>query len=952
MTHLRSKTCTVFLILLFLFLHCFSLVVSLRGDYEILIRVKNGQLDDPNGSLNDWVSNGVSNPCNWTGVTCDSQKLTVSSIDLSGLSIYGGFPFDFCRIRTLQNLSLSDNYFNGSLQSQLLSLCSHLRLLNLSANLFVGQLPEFSQEFTELEVLDLSNNNFTGDIPASFGRFPSLRVLALTANLLSGSIPSFLGNLSELTRFELSYNPFKPGPLPPEIGNLKKLENLWLAGSNLIGHIPDTIGKLVSLKNLDLSHNSLSGEIPGSIGGLKSVEQIELYENQLSGGLPESIANLTSLLRLDVSENSLTGKLPEKIAAMPLICLSLTDNFFEGEIPEDFDVSTNNFTDGLPKYLCYRKKLQRLIAFNNRLSGSLPESYGECDSLSYVRIENNELSGAVPSGFWSLPLLEFLEMHNNRLEGSFPRSISLARNLTRILISVNDFAGEIPSEICQLNGLLVIDVSENRFSGELPTCVTGLNKLQKLRMQDNMLSGEIPSSVGSWTDLTELNLARNRFSGKIPSELGNLPVLTYLDLSGNLLSGGIPEALTKLKLNEFNLSDNKLYGEVPLGFSKDWYLSSILGNQELCSPNLRPLPPCSKPKPASLYIVVILAVCAVLLLGSLVWIFKTKYHAFGSKSKRPWKVIAFQQIGCNQVDIIPQLKEENVIGAGGSGRVYRVQLKTGQIVAVKRLWGDTINLDSELVFKSEVETLGRIRHSNILKLLLSCSGEDRRILVYEYMANGSLGDVLHGEKGGGLLDWPRRLAIALGAAQGLAYLHHDCVPAIVHRDVKSNNILLDEEWRPRVADFGLAKTLHREVGEGADAMSRVAGSYGYIAPEYAYTMKVTEKSDVYSFGVLLLELITGKRPIDSCFGDNKDVVKWVSDVALSSVEEESGDAGECYRDLDELIDPRMDPSSCDYEEIEKVLSVALLCTSAFPINRPSMRKVVELLKDKKLAPTK
>lgn len=985
MTHLTPKA---LVILFFLFLQSFSLVVSvsLTADSEILTRVKKAKLGDPYGNLKDWGSNSEHNPCNWTGISCDSRKQSVVSIDLSSLNITGGFPFDFCRIPTLRNLSLGENNLTGIFSSDTLSLCSHLHVLNISWNIFFGELPEFWPEFTKLEILDLTYNNFTGNIPVSFGRFPVLKVLTLESmfNLQNGSIPSFLGNLSELTRLELAYTPFKPGPLPAEIGNLTKLENLFLSSTNLIGPIPDSIGKLVSLKNLDLSTNSLSGEIPDSIGGLKSIEQMELYDNQLSGKLPESIANLSTLLRLDVSQNSLIGTLSKKIAAMPLNSLNLNDNLFEGHVPEvlasntklqelklfnnsfsgtlpetlgkfadldDFDVSTNNFTGELPKYLCHNNKLQTLITFSNRFSGSLPDSYGACNSLSYVRIENNELSGEVPNGFWSLPALEHLDMKNNRFQGSISHSISPL--LSRISISANSFTGEIPVEICQLNKLRVLDVSENQFSGELPTCITGLKMLEKISMQENMFSGEIPSSLSSWTDLAYLNLSRNRFSGTIPPELGNLPVLTYLDLSGNLLTGEIPVSLTKLKLNEFNLSDNNLYGKVPLGFNNDVYVSGLLGNPNLCSPTLKPLPSCSEPKHTTSYVVVvILAVFAVLLLVSLLWFLKAKFLAFGTKSKSPWKVIAFQRIEFNEEDLFPFLREENLIGTGGSGQVFKVKLKTGQIVAVKRLWGDTHNPDSEAVFRSEVEILGRIRHSNILKLIFCCSSEDCKILVYEYMENGSLGDVLHGEKGVGLFDWSSRFTIAVGAAQGLAYLHHDCEPSILHRDVKSNNILLDVELRPRVADFGLAKTLQREVVEGTPGqgdMSRIAGSYGYIAPEYGYTLRVTEKSDVYSFGVVLLELITGKRPNDSSFGDNKDIVKWVSEIALSSPEEGSDNGSSVCRDLGQLIDPMLDPFSCDYEEIEKVLNVALLCTSSLPINRPSMRKVVVLLQDKKLA---
>ncbi|EEF30396.1 Receptor protein kinase CLAVATA1 precursor, putative [Ricinus communis] len=979
------------LVVLYAVSFSFSLVVSLTGDSEILIRVKNAQLDDRDGKLNDWVvSRTDHSPCKWTGVTCDSVNNTVVSIDLSGLNVAGGFPTGFCRIQTLKNLTLADNFFNGSLTSRALSPCQHLHVLNLSANIFVGELPDFPPDFANLRVLDLSCNNFSGDIPASFGALKSLEVLILTENLLTGSIPGFLGNLSELTRLELAYNPFKPSPLPKDIGNLTKLENLFLPSVNLNGEIPESIGRLVSLTNLDLSSNFITGKIPDSFSGLKSILQIELYNNQLYGELPESLSNLRTLLKFDASQNNLTGNLHEKIAALQLQSLFLNDNYFSGDVPEvlafnpnllelhlfnnsftgklptnlgrysdlfDFDVSTNEFTGELPQYLCHRKKLKNVIAFNNHLSGNLPESFGDCSSLSYVRIANNEISGTVSNSLWGLSHLGFFELSNNKFEGPISTSISGAKGLTRLLLSGNNFSGKLPSEVCQLHELVEINLSRNQFLDKLPSCITELKKVQKLEMQENMFSGEIPSSVNSWIYLTELNLSRNRLSGKIPSELGSLPVLTSLDLADNSLTGGVPVELTKLKLVQFNVSDNNLFGKVPSAFGNAFYLSGLMGNPNLCSPDMNPLPSCSKPrpKPATLYIVAILAICVLILVGSLLWFFKVK-SVFVRKPKRLYKVTTFQRVGFNEEDIFPCLTKENLIGSGGSGQVYKVELKTGQIVAAKRLWGGTQKPETEIVFRSEVETLGRVRHSNIVKLLMCCSGEEFRILVYEYMENGSLGDVLHGQKGGGLLDWKSRYAVAVGAAQGLAYLHHDCVPPIVHRDVKSNNILLDDEIRPRVADFGLAKTLQSEAVEGDCVMSRIAGSYGYIAPEYAYTLKVTEKSDVYSFGVVLLELITGKRPNDSFFGENKDVVRWVTEVTSSATSSPDGGSengsGNCYKDLGQIIDSKLDQSTCDYEEIEKVLNVALLCTSAFPITRPSMRRVVELLRDQKLGRSK
>ncbi|CAL5372650.1 unnamed protein product [Camellia sinensis] len=972
---------------------CVSVVTSSQRDVVVLLRVKNGSLNDPTGLLRDWVDTGPVAPCNWTGIACDPQTGAVVSVDLAGLGISGEFPANFCRIPTLRNLSLGYNNLNGSLSSMSISLCYHLHLLNLSSNYLAGELPDFLPEFVNLIVLDLSTNYFNGDIPASFGRFSALKVLSLFNNALGGLIPDFLTNLTELTRFELAYNYFKPGPLPPAIGNLRKLENLWIPNTNLVGNIPVSIGDLVALTNLDLSNNNLSGEIPSSIGGLKSVVQIELFNNQLSGELPIALSNLTSLLRLDVSQNNLTGNLPESIAAMPLTSLNLNDNRFEGLIPEslasnpslsqlhifnnsfsgilpvnlglssdlvDLDVSGNELEGSLPPNLCFRNKLEILITFKNKFSGKIPESYGDCKTLYYIRIYSNELSGQVPDRFWSLPGLQFLQLANNKFEGSIPNSISNARGLTNLLISGNNFSGGLPVEICQLQELIVMDASRNQISGELPNCITELKKLQNLELQENMFVGEIPSSVGSWKYLTELNFSHNNLQGEIPDALGNLPVLTYLDLAGNSLTGEIPVALTKLKLDKFNLSNNKLEGEVPSGFDNEFFLQSLMGNPGLCGLDLKQLHPCPKPKPVSLYVIGILVALALLVVGSIICLVKTNtLNVLFGKKKSSWKTTSFQRVGFNEEEVLASMTEEHLIGTGGSGRVYMAKLKRGQTVAVKRLWGGNQQVDMKAVFQSEVETLGRIRHNNVVKLLMSFMGEDFKVLVYEYMVNGSLGDTLHGEKGGVLLDWPTRFSIAVGAAHGLAYLHHDCVPPIVHRDVKSNNILLDEEFRPRVADFGLAKSLLQDVKEGTGVMSRIAGSCGYIAPGmlvpfllevcvlsmYAYTLKVDEKSDVYSFGVVLLELITGKRPNDDSFGENKDIVKWVTEAAISSPEQGTGISRIV---LDQLVDPKMNPATSYYEEIEKVLNVALLCTSAFPMNRPSMRRVVELLKDYKL----
>lgn len=880
-------------------------------------------------------------------------------------------------------MSLGDNCFYGRLDSLSHSSCSGLRFLNLTFNYFVGELPDFGTVFADLETLDLSGNNFTGKIPAGFGNLPSLKTLLLSGNLLNGSIPEFITNLTELTRLELSYNPLTPGPIPRSLGNLKKLKNLLLTNINLIGNIPESIGKLMLLKILDLSMNNLSGEIPRSIGGCLSLEKAELYDNKLSGILPENISNLLSLRELDVSENNLTGKLPEKIWGTALKVLNLNDNNFEGEVSDsialnhnlqqfklfnnrfsgelpkdlghnskiiDFDVSGNRFEGQLPPDLCSGNKLENLIVFENNFSGNIPESYVNCSSLSYIRMSANKFSGSVPVNFWSLSGLQFIQLEKNEFKGSIPSTIS--RNLNELLISGNNFSGEIPKEICELKNLVNLDLSRNKFSGQIPTCITKLRKLQNLELQENEFEGVIPKGVGSWRELNELNISNNKLTGEIPIELGNLPVLTYLSLEDNSLSGEIPIQLTKLRLNKFNVSNNKLQGKVPTGFDNSYFLSSLIGNPNLCSPNLKPLHSCSKSKLINLYIVATLAALAFVSILSIIWIIKAKtLRIIFSNKKCKWNITSFQRVDFNEDELLASLTDENLIGSGGSGRVYKVKLKSGQTVAIKQLWAKNKEEETEAVFDSEINTLGRIRHANVIKLLMSCRDEDFRVLVYEYMENGSLGDLLHNnEKGGALLDWPTRYSIAIGTAKGLMYLHHCCSLPIVHRDIKSNNILLDGDFRPLLADFGLAKILQMDEGKGEEMMSRVAGSYGYIAPEYSYTMKVNERSDIYSYGVVLLELITGKRPNDDSFGDHKDIVRWVTEISTPTKFEENNSIN--FIDLEQIIDPRINRSTIDYEEVNQVLSVALLCTSPFPMNRPSMRKVVELFKERRFASQK
>ncbi|XP_058095781.1 receptor-like protein kinase HSL1 [Magnolia sinica] len=943
---------------------------SLNEEGLLLHQIKLS-FDDPSQVLSNWDARDPT-PCNWTGVTCDPSSLSVTSLSLPSSNLLGPFPSLLCRLPNLSSISLPDNYINGSLPSSI-STCLNLRHLDLSQNLLVGLLPPSLSSIPNLLYLDLSANNFTGSIPRSFATFPRLQSISLVANLLNDTIPPFLANISSLKQLNLSYNPFIPSEIPPEYGNLSNLEILWLAGSNLYGPIPSSIGNLKKLTDLDLSLNNLIGPIPQSFTELPNAVQIELYNNSLSGPLPSGMSKLTSLRRFDASMNNLEGEIPDELCRLPLESLNLYENLFEGGFPESIarspnlyelrlfnnrltgslpqdlgrnspllwvDLSDNLFTGEIPPSICGMGVLEELLLIDNSLSGRIPASLEQCRSLTRVRLKGNRLSGEVPAGFWGLPHVSLLELSENSLSGEISTAIAGASNLSLLLISNNGFTGSIPVEIGSLDKLVEFSGSNNQLSGPIPATVQNLDQLVRLDLHSNHLSGELPAEIKSWDKLSELNLADNELTGRIPREIGEMPVLNYLDLSGNHLVGEIPIEMQNLKLNRFNFSNNHLSGSLPPLFASEIYRESFLGNPGLCGSMIGLCPDSGRSAAKSLGLIwllrsifILAGVVLVVGVGCFYWRYRSFKQAKMGNDRSKWTLTSFHKLGFSEYEILDCLDEDNVIGSGASGKVYKAVLSNGETVAVKKLWGTSKKGGDEDVedgrrrisddgFEAEVNTLGKIRHKNIVKLWCCCTTRDSKLLVYEYMPNGSLGDLLHSCKGG-LLDWPMRFKIAVEAAEGLSYLHHDCVPPIIHRDVKSNNILLDGEFGARVADFGVAKV----IGKGPNSMSMIAGSCGYIAPEYAYTLRVNEKSDIYSFGVVILELVTGKRSVDPEFGE-KDLVRWV----CTNLEQKG---------MDHIIDPKLDISF--KEEMCKVLSVGLLCTSPLPINRPSMRRVVKML---------
>ncbi|XP_048133953.1 PTI1-like tyrosine-protein kinase At3g15890 [Rhodamnia argentea] len=288
-----------------------------------------------------------------------------------------------------------------------------------------------------------------------------------------------------------------------------------------------------------------------------------------------------------------------------------------------------------------------------------------------------------------------------------------------------------------------------------------------------------------------------------------------------------------------------------------------------------------------------------------------------------WRIFTYKELH----SATNGFSDDNKLGEGGFGSVYWGKTSNGLQIAVKKL--KAMNLKAEMEFAVEVEVLGRVQHKNLLGLRGYCAGTDQRLIVYDYMPNLSLLSHLHGQFAtDAQLDWKRRMKIAIGSAEGLVYLHHEVTPHIIHRDIKASNVLLDSHFEPLVADFGFAKL----IPEGVSHMTtRVKGTLGYLAPEYAMWGKVSESCDVYSFGILLLEIVTGRKPIEKLPGGIKrTITEWAEPYIVKGR----------FRDL---ADPKL-RGNFDEAQLKQAINVAVLCVQSEGERRPTMKEVVSILK--------
>jgi kinase len=864
-----------------------------NGELQALLTIKQ-DWGNPT-ALRSWKSHSsnhtaspLSSHCQWVGVACSNGQVTALSFQNS--QIANPIPASICSLKNLSYLDLSYNDLTLEFPTTLYS-CSVLQYLDLSNNGFSGALPaDINNLSSGMEHLNLSSNGFTGSVPSGIAGFSKLKSLVLDTNRFDGSYPAAaISNLIELETLTLASNPFAAGPIPHEFSKLTKLKMLWLSGMNLTGGIPDELSPLDELTLLDLSGNNLHGQIPvwvwknqkmqylylytnsftGGIGpniNAISMLQLDLSSNELTEPLPETIGNMKNLTSLYLYFNKITGTIPTSVGLLPnLQDLRIFNNMLSGPLPPklgkhsplgNLEVANNNLTGEVPDTLCFNKKLYDIVLFNNNFSGMFPTNLGECNTLNNIMLYNNHFTGEFPGSVWSsFPMLTNVMIQNNDFTGVLPTEVS--SNISRIEIGNNRFSGAVPASA---TGLHVFKAENNWFSHGLPADMRHLANLAELSLAGNQISGSVPSSIVALKRLASLNLSRNQISGAIPAAIGQLPVLTMLDLSNNSLVGDIPVSFNNLHLSILNLSDNQLTGVVPDTLQVTNFNGSFRGNPGLCAGRLDSglsIPLChgdddqghSSSTRRRRIILLVVLIAGVILVGSVAVIWLVVRSKNKQRDVTSWKMVPFRPLDFTEHDILSKISEENVIGKGGSGKVYRIHLgcckeehdgdeaASHSVVALKKIGnaGKTnANLDKE--FEAEVTSLGSLRHGNIINLLCCISGDDTKLLVYEYMENGSLDRWLHrrrrhhcaDEDGSGPLDWPTRLSIAVDVARGLSYMHHDSTRPVIHRDVKCSNILLDCGFRAKIADFGLARILAKS-GESESA-SAVCGTFGYIAP--------------------------------------------------------------------------------------------------------------------------
>ncbi|XP_078175968.1 leucine-rich receptor-like protein kinase family protein [Carex rostrata] len=891
----------------------------------------------------------------FTGLLPIINATSLVSLNATNNSLTGQIPDYLCtRSPFLASLAISYNRFSGEI-SPGVGNCTALRDFHAASNTLTGSLPDELFKVTSLESLHLSDNKIYGSLNGTLiAQLQNLVSLDLGTNILTGSIPKSIGQLNKLRYLHLNNNNLTE-TLPSTIENCTDLRQLNLRENNFTGSLQFiNFTKLSSLQLLDLYNNRFTGEIPESIYTCTNLNALRLSSNNLSGQISPVIGNLKALSFLSLSANyfvNITGTLQILSKCKNLTALLISRIFIGEAVP--FDPTWENGFENI----------QILSMGSGNLTGTIPSWISKLTKLQVLDISSNHLTGQIPDWLGSLSCLFYLDLSHNNLLGNIPQSITHLPPLDSV------------HKIRQLDpGYLELPLYRKPFNGSRQQYKQLTALPPTVALGNNQLNGTIPQEIGRLKNLLVLDLSQNSMSGTIPDSMGSLTNLQVLDLSRNNLTGLIPASLSQLHfLSIFSVAFNNLSGPIPTGGQFDTFSSSSYeGNSNLCGLNMvmqkcsSPLngenktPLTSKRFNKKTVIAVVLGIffgvaAVVLLIGYFLTSGRRAKHKLND-DKIGLPASSFNSFAEVQFDLIKDVDlvmvkgetdisfqdiltatsnfdQSSIIGCGGFGLVYKAELVSGAKLAIKRLSGNSWLMERE--FKAEVEALSVAQHENLVPLKGYCIHGDLRLLIFSYMENGSLDDWLHDQGNHASdsdvncqLDWPTRLRIAQGASRGLSYIHEVCRPHIVHRDIKSSNILLDKKFNAHVADFGLARLIHPYQ---THVTTELIGTLGYIPPEYGQGCIATLRGDIYSFGVVMLELLTSKRAVEELPNRSIELVQWVRE--LKSVGREV-----------EVFDPYLRGKGYDREML-KVLDVACICVDYNPINRPSIQQVVKWLQN-------
>ncbi|KAJ9541197.1 LOW QUALITY PROTEIN: hypothetical protein OSB04_027703 [Centaurea solstitialis] len=924
---------------------------SIHADHHALLEIKSKITIDPQGVLESW--NDFIPLCMWQGVTCGHRHQRVTGLNLTDIGLVG---------------SLSP--YIGNL--------SFLTYMNFSYNQLHGSIPPEIGRLSRLQVLFLRKNSFTGEIPVNISSCSKLSVISLSNNMLSGKIPKFFSSMLMLKGLGLGENKLTGG-IPPSIGNLTSLEILSLSSCPLGGVIPDTFSQLKNLQQIYLMGNGLVGPNPLFLFNYSRLELVNIVENQLLGSLPSNLCLSKPHLRILLLEiNYLSGMFPPSISnCSELEIFDATDNFFEGEINIDFGKLQNlrqfsigrgthghhlggmkyfdslsncsnletlvigevDLRRGIPDSLGNLTKLSVLLLQSSYMLGGLPSSIGDLFSLTVLSLFDNNFTGMIPESIGKLQNLGELSLVGNSFSGIIPRSIGNMSSLIKAYLGINKLEGTIPSTIGKCKNLLLLslhenylrgiglDLSRNNLSGVLPKEIGDLKNLGSLDLSDNRLSGELPSGFSSYVSLQTLNLSGNFFHGSMPMSLSSLRGLEYVDVSRNNFSGHIPTYFQELVLKGLDLSYNNFEGEV--------YVKGVFANASAISV-------VGNPRQVESFLFVFdFTVIHCCRSGSaiicLVPLLKKREKPSDSLLTESFEKISYGRL----FKATEGFSAANLIGTGGFGLVYKGVLdEIGLTVAIKVL--NLQHRGGSRSFMAECEALRNIRHRNLVKVITSCSsidfqGNDFKALVYDFMPNGSLEtwlhssmtiDHLHHDDQLPQLNLVQRISIAKDVAYALDYLHYRCGNVVIHRDLKPSNILLDADMVAHIS--GSHKSFRLTNFLMQTRVAQVIGTIGYAPPEYGVGNEVSTGGDIYSYGILLLETLTGKKPIDPMFRAGLSLHSYSASALAGGF-------------VLQIVDPKLLHDDVKEECLVSLLKIGVQCSSEAPQDRMDIGAVIHEL---------